>query len=186
MDSLISTGRLDIRPLEETDAEAVFAYRSDPVVSRYQGWVPASAKEVRDFISGLADLKVGTPGRWYQLGIVLRESNELVGDLGVRTPGDEPRQAEVGITLASAHQGLGIATEALSAVLVYLFDELGVHRVFASVDPRNKASIALLERVGMRREAHLSESLWFKGAWVDDVIYALLAREKGSLKRSGG
>ena len=51
---------------------------------------------------------------------------------------------------------------------------LGKHRVFASADPRNARSLALLERVGMRREAHFRESLWFKGEWVDDVVYAIL------------
>jgi len=84
---------------------------------------------------------------------------------------------EIGITLARGFQGRGFATEALRAVLGYLFSTLGKHRVFGSVDPRNAPSLALLERVGMRREAHFVESLWFKGAWADDVIYAMLRRE---------
>ena len=84
---------------------------------------------------------------------------------------------EIGITLARGFQGRGFATEALRAVLGYLFSTLGKHRVFGSVDPRNAPSLALLERVGMRREAHFVESLWFKGGWADDVIYAMLRRE---------
>lgn len=185
MDFLISTERLGIRSLESADAEAMFAYRSDPAISRYQSWEPVSVAEVREFISGLEEIELAAPGRWYQLGIVLRDSGELVGDVGIHAQGEDPRQVEVGITLAKAFHGRGFATEALRAVLAYLFRDLGKHRVFASVDPRNEASIALLERSGMRREAHLVESLWFKGAWADDVIYAMLYREFELLQAGG-
>ncbi len=64
--------------------------------------------------------------------------------------------------------------------LGYLFGPTGQHRVFGSVDPRNTASVRLLESVGMRREAHFRESLWHKGEWVDDVIFAMLQTEWGS------
>ncbi len=90
---------------------------------------------------------------------------------------DDPRQVEIGFTLAPAYWGQGLATEAVSGILSYLFGPAQKHRVFASVDPRNAPSIALLERVGMRREAHFRESLWFKGEWVDDVIFGVLKSE---------
>ena len=54
---------------------------------------------------------------------------------------------------------------------------LGQNRVFGSVDPNNVSSVKLLQRVGMRQEAHFVKSLWFKGEWVDDVIFAILASE---------
>jgi aminoglycoside 6'-N-acetyltransferase len=57
------------------------------------------------------------------------------------------------------------------------FEELGLHRVFAQLDPRNEASAALCRRLGMRLEAHFLEDLWFRGAWGDTAIYAMLARE---------
>jgi RimJ/RimL family protein N-acetyltransferase len=173
----IVTERLTLRVLEPADAEAVFAYRADPEVSRYQSWVPASAAEIRAFIEGLVDLGPDTPGRWFQLGITLRASGELIGDCGIRVSAPEPREAEVGITVAPAFQRRGLAAEALRALLGFLFDGLGKHRVYGSLDPRNAASRALLERVGMRREAHFVESLWFKGAWADDLVCAMLKRE---------
>jgi RimJ/RimL family protein N-acetyltransferase len=82
-----------------------------------------------------------------------------------------------GITLAPAFQRRGYASEALRALLHLAFDTLGKHRVYASIDPRNAASLALFERAGFRREAHHVESLWLMGEWVDDVILAMLARE---------
>jgi RimJ/RimL family protein N-acetyltransferase len=101
----------------------------------------------------------------------------MAGDVGIHVQAHDSRQVEIGITLARAFQGRGLATEALNAVLEYIFKNLGKHRVYGSVDPRNEASLALLERIGMRREAHFVESIWFKGAWVDDVICAILRRE---------
>jgi RimJ/RimL family protein N-acetyltransferase len=177
MGSAIVTERLSIRRPEAADAEAMFRYRSDPLVIRYQSWEPGSVEEVRTFLAGLPELGEETPGRWYQVGLFLKSSGELIGDCGIQVQVHDSRQVEVGITLAREFQGRGFATEALRALIGYLFEELGKHRVFGSVDPRNGPSMALLERVGMRREAHFVESLWFKGAWADDVIFAMLRRE---------
>ena len=177
MDTLILTERLRIRRLELSDAEAMFGYRSDPLVTRFQSWEPGAVGELREFISGLSEIDVDTPGRWYQLGLFVRESGEMAGDCGIHVQAHDPRQVEIGITLARAFQGRGLATEALRALLGYLFTTLGKHRVYGSVDPRNAPSLALLERVGMRREAHFVESLWFREAWADDVIFAMLRRE---------
>ncbi len=173
----IVTSRLILAPLRAEDAPAVFAYRSDPDVSRYQSWVPSSAEEVADFIGGLGSLAFDTPGTWYQLGIRMKDSESLVGDAGVHFPADDPRQAEIGFTVMPAYQRRGIATEAVEGLLGHLFGKPGKHRVFASADPRNAASVAVLKRVGMRQEAHFRESLMFKGEWVDDLVFAILASE---------
>jgi RimJ/RimL family protein N-acetyltransferase len=89
----------------------------------------------------------------------------------------EPRHAEVGIALAPEFQGRGYANETLRALLDYLLVGLDQDRVFGSVDPRNVRSIRMLERVGMRKEAHRVKSLWFKGELVDDAIFAVTASE---------
>ncbi len=173
----IITSRLILRCLEISDAEAMFAYRSEPDVSRYQNWEPASVGEIVSFIEELPETGPDTPGKWFQVGIVFRESDDLIGDCGIHVSAADPRQVEVGLTLAPSFHRRGLASEALKAILDFLFGRLAKHRVYASVDPRNEASLALLERIGMRKEAHLIESLWFKGAWVDDVIFAMLKKE---------
>ncbi|MEM9695927.1 MAG: GNAT family protein, partial [Myxococcota bacterium] len=170
------TPRLTLGPLTSDDAEVMFAYRGDRSVGRFQGWTPRSVKEVRQFIERQDIGNLHEPRAWTQLGLYLTTSGQLVGDLGIHTL-DGPRQAELGITLSPARQGQGLATEAWRRALRYLLDECGRHRVIASVDPRNAAIVRLLERVGMRREAHFRQSLWFKEAWVDDVIYARLRDE---------
>ena len=173
----IVTARTRLTQLGGGDAEALFAYRSDPDVGRYQSWVPGSLDDVRRFIAGLESVAYDTPGTWCQLGIRLRDGGRLIGDLGVHVLAADPRQVEIGVTVSPARQRRGFALEAVTGVLDHLFGALGKHRVTASVDPRNGASMALFRRVGMREEAHLRESLWFKGEWADDVVFAVLTGE---------
>jgi RimJ/RimL family protein N-acetyltransferase len=174
---LVEHGRVLLRELAGADAETVFAYRSLPEVCRYQCWEPASVGEVRAFIDGLVEVELGAPGRWLQLGVQQRDSDELIGDCGIHVLAEDPSQAEVGITLAPEAQGRGLATEAMHALLDLLLGRLGLHRVIGSVDPRNTASVALMHRIGLRQEAHHVESLRFKGTWADDLIFAILDRE---------
>lgn len=173
----IETDRLKLSRLRPEEAAAVFGYRSDPAVSRYQLWHPRSVEEVRDFVEGLERLVPGQPGEWYQLGLHLREGGELVGDAGLRVPAGGAHEVEIGLSLAPAHQGRGLGSEALRGLISWAFEALGVHRVFGSVDPRNEPSLRLLRAVGLRQEAHHRESLLHQGEWLDDVVFALLRRE---------
>jgi RimJ/RimL family protein N-acetyltransferase len=173
----LTTERLAIRDLEPSDGPRVFSYHRHPEVSRFQSWGTDSVDSVQSYIRSLSVVEPDTPGRWYQVGIFLVDGERLIGDCGFRTPETQPQQAEAGITLAPEFQHQGYASEALRALLDYLFVVLKKHRVFASVDPRNVTSIRLLERIGMRKEAHFVKSLWFKGEWVDDVVFAILATE---------
>jgi len=174
---VLESPRLLLRRLEPRDSGAVFAYRSAPRVYEYQLWVPENEQEVREFIHHKIAALPNTKGTWFQFAVCLRDGGELIGDCGIRFPEDDEEQVEIGITLSPAHQSRGYAAEALESLLQYVFGTLGKHRVFASVDPENRACIKLLERVGMRREAHHIESLRFRGRWVDDLIFALLSRE---------
>ncbi len=173
----ILTQRLVLRDLEPNDGPRVFSYHRRPEIARFQSWGTESVDVVQSYIRGLANVEPGTPGKWYQVGIFLLAGGKLIGDCGFRVFENEPQQAEVGITLAPEFQRQGYAAEALPALLNYLFVSLGKHRVIGSVDPRNVASMGLLERVGMRKEAHFVKSLWFRDEWVDDVIFATLAEE---------
>jgi RimJ/RimL family protein N-acetyltransferase len=172
----IRTERLVLRSLRASDAERVHAYRANPEVARFQSWDTQSLDEVREFIASQSALCSAEPG-WYQLAIAERSTDRVIGDLGVHILESDPRQVELGFTLAPDAQGQGYATEAVRGILGHLFVALGKHRVIASTDPRNERSIALLRRVGFRLEAHHRDSLWFKGAWVDDLIFALLRSE---------
>jgi RimJ/RimL family protein N-acetyltransferase len=169
-------GSLRLRPLTLADAPALLRYRSLPEVGRFQGFEPASLADAEAFIGALA-AEPDLPGTWFQLALERRADGELLGDCGLRFPNGDRAQVELGITVAPAHQGRGHASAAVQALLGFAFGPLGKHRVQASVDPGNGPSIRLLERAGFRREGHLVEAVWLKGRWVDDLVYALLARE---------
>lgn len=170
----LATARLQLDALRRDDAGALFAYRADPEVCRYQGWRPAALADAECFIEDQSAMVEPLQGQWFQRAIRHREDGVLIGDVGFCiTEG----QAEFGITLAPAAQGKGLAREALHALFGWLFREQGIHRVHASIDPRNAPSMAMLQAMGMRKEAHFRESLLFRGEWVDDVVFGLLARE---------
>jgi RimJ/RimL family protein N-acetyltransferase len=104
----------------------------------------------------------GTPGEWLQFAIESKETGALVGDCALKVE-EDGRQAEVGFTLSHEHQGKGYASEAVSRLLDYAFGQLDLHGVYAITDQENAPSMALLERLGMRREDGFVENAWFKG-----------------------
>jgi RimJ/RimL family protein N-acetyltransferase len=99
----------------------------------------------------------------------------MIGDLGLHFVGGD--QAEIGYTLSPQHQGHGYAFEAVTAALEYLFTTLEKHRVIARVDPENRRSVRLLERIGMRREAHHISAYPTEDGWSDECVYAMLRQE---------
>lgn len=172
---MFKTERLILRPIEFADAQAVFSYRSDAETNKYQGWVPDDIEQIKDFIETKVSDEVNVSGTWFQWVIVL--DGNVIGDVGVHFLSDDDMQCEIGCTLAKEHHGNGYAVETLKGLITYLFESLNKHRMVASIDPANLASIKLMERLGFRKEGHFVESLFLNGEWVDDVVYALLKRE---------
>ena len=148
-----TTARLLIRPLELGDAAALFAYRSDPEVVRYQMWRPKDLREVRVFIRDQRGLAAGIPGVWFQFAIVELASGALIGDSGLHVPLEHPDSIEIGLTLRSEAQGMGFATEALTALVDFCFRTLHIRLIHARIHPENARAIALIERGGFTRLA---------------------------------
>ena len=175
---VIQTARLLLRPLTLADAEAFFRYRSLPEVCRFQSFQPTTLAEAELFLRDSEIAPPDTPGTWRQLAVCLRDG-ALIGDIGLHTL--DEWQLELGYTLALEHQRNGYATEAITAVLRQAFRVWNKHRVIASVDPENRASIRLLERIGFQQEAHFRKSYRINGAWYDDCVYALLCEDWAAL-----
>lgn len=171
----IESDRLSIRILDTHDKEVFFAYRCLPEVYLYQSWKPSGIDEVEEFINKNKAIRPNTKDTWMQLGIHLKDG-VLIGDVGVHFLEDEA-QVEIGYTLSPDHQGCGYAQEAVKTVIDYLFLTLRKHRITASVDPDNAKSINLLEKLGFRQEAHFKKSVFIRGEWCDDVVYAVLKEE---------
>lgn len=172
----LETERLSIRPIAPEDKHQVFGYRSDVEANKYQGWIPQTIDDVEEFISKVAN-QINEPESWFQMVILERGTDDLIGDIGIHFFGAENQQVEIGCTLNKTCQGKGYATEALKRVIDYLFTDLGKHRIITSIDPQNSSSIQLVERIGFRKEAHFVKSLFLNGQWVDDIIYALIEED---------
>ncbi len=176
--------RVALRRFHPGDLATFVAYRSAEQVARFQSWdAPYPREEGERFIQEIAKQHPDTPGEWFQFAVVLRSTGQLIGDCAAMPHADDSRQCDIGFTISSEHQGHGYASEAVRLLLTYLFTARGKHRITAYCDSRNAASIALLERLGMRREGHLRESTWAKGEWTDDLVYALLHNEWQSERR---
>lgn len=172
----LASQRLTIRRFEPADAAPLAAYRSEPEVARYQAWeCPYSIRDAEAFVASLRGLAPGTPGTWFQFAVGIGATRALIGDVALRTSRSEPRQAELGFTFASAHQGHGYAAEAVECVVGYAFERLAMHRVFSLTDTRNVRAQRLLERLGFRKEGEFRENVWFKGEWASEMLYARLA-----------
>lgn len=166
--------RIRLRPLTPADVPLLVAYRNQPEVARYQTWpLPFTLAAAQALVDSMRGRIPGEEG-WTQLALACMESDELLGDVAVR--GEGP-QAEIGVTLSQQAQGRGLATEGLTLLLAHLFGTLGLHRVSASIDPRNFPVAHLLTRLGFRHEGTTLESYLHRGEWTDDATYGLLARE---------
>ena len=160
-----------IRRFHADDTEAFAGYRSDPDVAQYQSWNDYTLEDAKAFVREMASLHPGEPGEWFQFAAADLVSDTLLGDVALCVDVNDVARAELGFTLAPAHQGNGYATEAVRGVIAYAFDRLDVGTVFAIADARNGASIALLERIGMQLVS--TQGALFKGERCEKHTYEL-------------
>jgi RimJ/RimL family protein N-acetyltransferase len=174
----LTTERLSIRPSVEPDAAAFHAYRQLPEVSE---WLPRLSTDLPAVEERFRDEE------FRRRTLLLEHDGRVVGDLYLaisdswsqaEVRGPAPQQAEIGWALDSAYQGRGLAVEAVRRLVDACFGELRLHRVYATCFADNVASWRLMEKLGMRREAHnVKESLHREHGWLDGFTYALLADE---------
>ena len=170
----IVTNRLILRRLKDDDLPAFEAYRSDPEVARFQSWSSPEQEPIA-FIRQQQGAQFAAAGHWFQIAIALRDSNLLIGDIGVCVRAGEPKSAEIGFTLSREYQGRGLATEAVRRVMKLVFEHADVERIEAVTDTRNIPSIRLLGRLGMHVEK--AERTFFKGEPCDESTFVISRRE---------
>lgn len=172
----LHTERLTLRAFTPADAAVFAAYRNDPEVARYQDWdLPVTDAAAVEFVASQQGISGPVPGEWVQLAV--EHDGELAGDVAVGLDANG-RLAMIGYTLRHDRQRLGIAREAVSALVDALFDKLGVHRIAATLDPRNVASARLLEQLGFRYEGCARSAAAVRGGWDDDDRYAMLREDR--------
>ena len=172
------TERLILREMVAEDWRAVLEVERDPAVVRYLTQEPATETSARAYVDRIIAAAREEPRTTFDFAITERGGDgRLLGRCGLGRKASEPRIAAVWYVLSSTCRRRGYATEAAREVLRFAFEDLALHRVYGDVDPRNPDSARVLERLGMRREAHHVDDVWIKGEWCSTWIYALLADE---------
>ncbi len=178
----IQTARLQIKKLELYSLNDFYNYRSNPEVTKYQGFDVMTIKQAKEFIIDNAKKCFGKAGEWVQYGIFDIKAMQLIGDCAIKLDQNDIRIAKIGITISHTEQRKGYAKEALIGILSFLFDTKKMHRVVEITDTENIASINLLNSVGFRKEGHFVENIFFKGKWGSEYQFAMLKKEWDKIK----
>jgi len=174
----IRTERLLLRDLVNNDREAIHKYSSDPEVVQYMDWGPNTEKDDKEFLERTITAGKESPRRNFTLAIVMKDTKRLIGSCGIHESNPADREGWIGYCLNRQYWGRGFGTETARALLDFGFDDLRLHRIFATCVPANTASAHVLEKVGMRLEGHFRQHRWVKGKWRDSFLYAILDDER--------
>ena len=174
---VLETERLVLRELGLADMKAVHEYASDPEVVRFMDWGPNTVEDTREFIRRAVDCRRVKPRKEFHLGIVLKSSGRLIGGCGFCVSSPADREGWFGYCLNRGFWGEGYATETAGELVGFGFEELELHRVFATCVPLNVGSSHVMEKVGMTFEGRLREHRWVKGKWRDSLLYSVLDHE---------
>ena len=170
----LETPRLILRPFTLEDAPVMYRnWASDPEVTKYLTWPTHPSVQVSQMV--LSDwVSCYEKKDYYQWAIVLRETGEPIGSMAVVSQRDDVGKAEIGYCIGRRWWRQGITPEALSAVIRFLMDEVGMQRIEARHDPRNPASGAVMRKCGMTFEGTLRRSDWNNQGLCDASYYAIV------------
>ncbi|MDQ2751733.1 MAG: GNAT family N-acetyltransferase [Bacteroidota bacterium] len=173
----LTTERLTIRHIEPSDLAEFYSYRSNPEVTKYQGFDVMTIEQAETFIQDNSKKFFGKAGEWIQYGIEKAETGKMIGDCAIKLDQYDTRIAAIGITISHLEQRRGYGKEVLLGILKFLFDTKTIHRVVEIVDAENIGSINLMRSSGFRQEGHFIENIFFKGKWGSEFQFAMLKRD---------
>ncbi|MDO4168929.1 MAG: GNAT family N-acetyltransferase [Lachnospiraceae bacterium] len=166
----LTTDRLVLRRYRKDDAQQIYQnYGSDPKVNRYITWKPCQTLEgTKDFIE--MHLQQYRSNQAFY-GWAITFNDEVIGSIGTYHFDEENESCELGYNIGSNYWNQGIATEAVNKVLDFLFQRVGLHKVYASFHEKNTASGRVLEKVGMIYEGTAKEAIKESDGSYADLIY---------------
>jgi RimJ/RimL family protein N-acetyltransferase len=173
----LTSERLSIRALTPDDLERHHALFSDVDVVRYLYFGPFDRPAAQDHLARRSVVDLPAEGGWINFGVELKGEGVLIGELAMGFISAVHAHYEVGYVIDPAYAGHGYASEGAAMIVELAFSGLGAHRVSGRLDARNAPSARVLEKLGMRREAHFIENEYVKGEWTDELVYAILAPE---------
>ncbi len=173
-DNSIFTERLILREYKLEDFDTIHSYASDSETVKYMDWGPNSLEATQHFLNEVIGQQAQNPRRDYELAIVLAKENRHIGGGGIHISNAKNREGWIGYTLNKAYWGNGFGTETAKALISYGFNQLGLHRIYATCDPTNKGSARVLEKAGMTLEGIMRQHKLKGTQWRDSCLYAIL------------
>ncbi|AXR73395.1 MULTISPECIES: GNAT family N-acetyltransferase [Auritidibacter] len=184
LDQPIATSRLIIRPFTPADEDDMFDFESRDDVARYLFNEPRTREDnAEELAKRVTQAKLENDGDTLLLAVDY--NGTVIGYVLLTLLSRDNSQGEFGYVLHPEHQGKGLASEAAVEMLRLGFETLNLHRIIGRCDPRNDASARLMERLGLRKEAHFRELEIFKGEWGDELTFAMLKDEWDQRKHTG-
>ena len=159
---ILLTDRLLLREFNENDWANVLAYQSDQQYLRYYHWTERKEEDVRSFVNDFINQQKEKPRIKFQLALILRSEEKLIGNGGIRKKSHNATEAEIGYEIDPKYWGKGYATEAANRLLQFGFQKLKLHRISSYCVADNQASAQVLEKIGMKCEGRLRENEWKK------------------------
>lgn len=169
----LQTPRLLLREFTYDDFSAVHAYASDETVTRYTDWGPNTINDTEEFFREAVNAANAQPRDSHLFAITLSQS-PVIGCVRLGIVNRADRVGDLGYVLNAGFWGQGIATEATKRLLAFGFDELSLHRIFATCHPENVGSTRVLEKAGFQLEERLTDDKFVRGAYRDSLLYAIL------------
>jgi [ribosomal protein S5]-alanine N-acetyltransferase len=174
--SLLETERLVLRRMTMEDAEDYYSIASDPLVTAHTIWDTHRSKEESiQYITKVIERYEHKES--FNWGIVLKQSNQLIGRIVLFHCDALHQKAEIGFGVSSRYWNMGIITEATQTIFQYAFEQLDLHRIEGTCHFNNLGSARVMEKLGMKFEGILREQLKIKGHFVDQRMYAILASD---------
>lgn len=170
-----------LRPMRSADWPAVHSWARLEQACRFQAWGPNTPGQTEAFVAQAVQAWSSSPQHRFVYAVLVDGAVLGVGELNIRDA--THRQGEIGYTTHPDRWGRGIATMAARQLLAIGFDELGLHRIFATCDPRNVASARVLDRIGLTHEGRLREVRLIRDGWRDSDIFSILRSEWSAAPR---
>lgn len=171
------TDRMTLRLYRADDGDRLSAVYPDEEAVRFVPFGRVAGEELEQMMGRRMQPSFAADGDRVFLIAEDKASGACAGEFGVFLHSVQHRTAEVGYGINPAMAGRGLATEGARAMLALAFDQLGLHRVIATGDSRNDASLRVMAKAGMRKEAHHVSAELHKGEWCDEVVYAMVEDE---------
>lgn len=170
----LETDRLILREHALTDADTLFAMRTNETIMQYiDRERPKDLFEIKTFITSFNEgFEKGENLAWV---IALKENPEqMIGSIGYWRTDYANHRAEIGYMLHPDYWRKGIISEALIKTIAFGFENINLHSIKANINPENDASRQILKKHGFVKEAYFKEDFYFRGQFLDSEIYGLL------------